>query len=333
MPGGGAGRHRDVPPTRGSRDRRRAAAPAGRRTTSRPPRTRCRCGPRACRRTRDGRGNPARLLLGLLEVVAARHEHDDLRHGGAHLVPRGLAARLAVLGEHGRTADRRDHAGHPMPGGERRVGPFEREDAHRRQPLGGGFHSLDAVAKRRHQHGRGSTRSSAFADRADRGDHLVERVGIERDDRRVGRPELVERLLDLPGRHGADAAEILREHDIGLLAAQQVDVELVERLAGADLRPHGVVDLPRRLDVSLGERAAADDRLRDVAAGGKSHSSVTPTRSSPSPRAKTISVADGSKDAIFIEEAPPGGRPTLAVPPDPSARGRRRPRRAPGDRT
>ena len=45
-----------------------------------------------------------------------------------------------------------------------------------------------------------------------------------------------------------------------------------------------------------------------TASGGKSHSSVTPTRSSPSPSAYTISVAEGSSETIFIAASLPGAR-------------------------
>lgn len=56
-------------------------------------------------------------------------------------------------------------------------------------------------------------------------------------------------------------------------------------------------------------------RLR--ASGGWSHSKVTPTRSSPRPRANTISVADGRSDTIRIgadrttEPVDGGGRATM----------------------
>jgi len=50
---------------------------------------------------------------------------------------------------------------------------------------------------------------------------------------------------------------------------------------------------------------------RDAASGGKSHSKLTPTTSSPAPRAKRISVAEGSNDTI---RTTPGYRPPVPSP-------------------
>ena len=95
-------------------------------------------------------------------------------------------------------------------------------------------------------------------------DDVVERVRVEREDLgRLGEAEPGERFLDVARGHGADAAQILGEDHVGLLTADQVGVESVQRLLGVHAVPHGRVDLARRERPALGERAAGDDRLRD----------------------------------------------------------------------
>src|SRR4051794_14927388 len=221
-----------------------------------------------------------RFLFGFLQVVPARHEDDDLGHRVAHLVPGGLAARLADPGDHRGAAHRRDHAGDPMAGRERRVGPFEREDTDRRQSLSFLLHDRHALLQGADELGALVFAAEHLRDDADRGDHLVQRVRVERNHLRVGQADLVQRLLHLTTRHGTDPAEVLREQHVGLRPTEEIDVELVDRLADAHLISDGVVDLPRRMEVSWRQGASADDRLRDggrwiVALVGDAHEVVS----------------------------------------------------------
>ena len=56
------------------------------------------------------------------------------------------------------------------------------------------------------------------------------------------KPRRRERFLHLTGRHGAHAAQVLGEDHVGLLAADQVRVQHVERLARVHPLAHGPVD-------------------------------------------------------------------------------------------
>ena len=66
------------------------------------------------------------LLLGLLQVVAARHEHDDLGVLVADLPPRDDLRRLPFGVEQVDAADGLHHLRHPVTGHERRIRPIQR---------------------------------------------------------------------------------------------------------------------------------------------------------------------------------------------------------------
>ena len=205
------------------------------------------------------------LLLGLLQVVAARHEDDHLGHRVADLAVGDGARRLALLVQQVRwrrrprpsrgSSDRPRTAAPPSRGRTRRsIG--------RRRPC-----SFTAATRAR----RASASSAPRAPRASRsvpdglelGDDVLERVRDRARPPSVGRRgRAAEGLLDLPGRHRAHPAQVLREDHVGLLAPEQVGVEHVERLLGVHAFPHRRVDLARTERPALGERAAGDDRLR-----------------------------------------------------------------------
>ena len=90
----------------------------------------------------------------------------------------------------------------------------------------------------------------------------------------------VQGLGDVAGGDRADRAQILGQHQVGAQVTDGVGVEPVERLAAADAGTDQPVDLRQ-----LGHRGQCDTTWTVRAWGGQSHSSVTPTRWSSSPRA------------------------------------------------
>ena len=192
---------------------------------------------------------PLGLRLGLLQVVAAGHEDDDLGVGVADLAVGDRARGLALVAEQVRGSDRLNHLRDPVAGGERWLRPFEAEDAYRRKPPGGHFHFLHSSPHGERQLLGAFLAIQEFADGDELLDHVFQRVRVEREDRRVGQAELVERTPDLAAGHGADAAEILGQDHVWSLSAQELTVEHVEGsdcipvAGGADALAHGGVDL------------------------------------------------------------------------------------------
>ena len=90
--------------------------------------------------------------------------------------------------------------------------------------------------------------------------------------------EVGEGVLDVGGVDGADGAEVLGDHEVGVEAGERARVEVVEVLARAPSRADTAASIWARLE-ALGERARRHDPPRARASGGWSHSKVTPTTS------------------------------------------------------
>ena len=110
--------------------------------------------------------------------------------------------------------------------------------------------------------------------------------------------EVVERPVNFCHIDGADGAEVLGHHEIGIERPECIGIERVEVFAGR-ASAHLRVDL--RWTESAG-RVVFETIVRVRASLGKSHSKVTPTTSGPAPSAKRISVADGKRDTIRTEQ-------------------------------
>ena len=132
---------------------------------------------------------------------------------------------------------------------------------------------------------------------------------LERDHGHVG----IDRpgdLVHLAIAHRADRAQLLGEDQVRLGGLERRLVELVERRAAVDRRR-------RRAGRSRAtDRAVRSCELRvtvriAAASGGQSHSWVTPTSSSPSPSANTISVAEGRSETIRIGASAAVDRPAV----------------------
>ena len=102
--------------------------------------------------------------------------------------------------------------------------------------------------------------------------------------------------LDLVRGDGADLAELLHDDDVGLHLGPALLVDRVERAAvpGVSATSRSISALVRS---PVWMRGGGDDRLRG-GLRGQSHSWVTPTTSSPSPSAKSTSVAAGTSEQI-----------------------------------
>ena len=185
------------------------------------------------------------LAVGDLGVVAAGHDDDDV--GLARPAPRSqlrCSECSPAKPEHVLAAGVLDQLRGPVPGRERRVQPLERGHRGRRAPrTASRTRSMRAEASWIR-----STRRvlavGGLGERADVAEHLAERVGVERDDPRVGGHLLGDRA-HVVGRHRAHRAQRLGDDQVGLELAQQRAVELVDRLPGQRALAHGGVDLGR----------------------------------------------------------------------------------------
>jgi hypothetical protein len=201
-------------------------------------------------------------------VVTARRDDDNCRRFLADGVPRGDVGVAALVPEHGLAAGPLDHVRDPVPCTPRRVDPLEHEhpprigvgaepvDARQRHALlDGGHPGPQAIDE---QVGSGiDARGPAHVPDADH--HVVERARVERHDLSPT-AEPAEGLVDVAGRHGADARQVLGDDQVGLDLG---DARLVEPLQRRLTRGRGagrVIDLAKR-EVP-GESARGDDRLQ-----------------------------------------------------------------------
>ena len=110
---------------------------------------------------------------------------------------------------------------------------------------------------------------------------LVQGAGVQGEDLGLAAQD-VQGLGDLAGGDGADRTQVLGQDQLGAQLADGLGVEPVDRLAAADAGADQPVDLGR---VGDGWQRRVRHDLDGAGLGGQSHSSVTPTRCSASPRA------------------------------------------------
>ena len=155
-----------------------------------------------------------------------------------------------------------DELRRPVPGDEHRVQPLERGHARPRLAADGETDDVRPPRRARDEIERRVLRAGRLRDRADVAERLAVGLRIQRDHaRRLGQRD--RQRLDLVVRHGADVAQRLRDDEVGLELADELLVELVDRLAGAGALTDGRVDLGGRQ--ALGQDVAR--HRQDVARG------------------------------------------------------------------
>ena len=148
------------------------------------------------------------------------------------------------IGQHRVAARCVDQIRDPVPGGEWRVGPLQHQHAPPGRALDVPAQPGDARAQGRDDRVAASCCAEHRADRADRREHLFERARIERDDLR-GASEVAQRIVDPFDVDGANRAEILGEHQLGIETGQRLLVEPVEIFARRDALDDERIDLGR----------------------------------------------------------------------------------------
>lgn len=155
---------------------------------------------------------------GRLRRPARRHD-DDIGLRGPDRVPRRRHRLLPWSGGDGSAAARRDEVRHPVPRREGRVDPFDHRDLRRRPPVdrrGDSGQPLtcfgdDRLGPRAH--------TGPLAHRDEGGQHVVERVRIERH--HVGlAAQVVQRVLNMVSGQRAHAAQVLRQDELRASAAR-----------------------------------------------------------------------------------------------------------------
>ena len=194
----------------------------------------------------------------LVEGEAAGEEESHVGGGGGDGLPGDALGLLAGTGEHILPAGAGDLLGHPVPGGEGRVEPLEREDAGSGRGEGCGWGRARAQVG-----GEAGTLGGAargLADLLDGAGNALEVEGREGEDAGA-KLLLVHDPVDLALAHGADIAEGLGDDEVGLELAQAGDIDRVGRAAGGEEVADGGVDLglgkAARLDGGAGEDGEA----------------------------------------------------------------------------
>jgi hypothetical protein len=152
----------------------------------------------------------------------------------------------------------------PVTRGERRVKPLQGGHARAPGTTDGEAHTVNSCRGVADEPDGGVLTVGGLGERARVAQHLADRPGIERDDARMS----VDLLRDRPhvvGRDRAHAAQRLCDDQVGGEIAQQLVVELVDRLALERSLADGGVDLARA--ETGGEDVAGD--LRQLARGGR----------------------------------------------------------------
>jgi hypothetical protein len=199
-------------------------------------------------------------------VVATGHQDERLGVDFANRIPGRLDGLVAVTAKEVPAARSADLLGHPVPDRERRIEPFDRDDARTDVPgvAPGGDQLLDGPESRSERLDEVEGVVLDLGHRADRGDRVedpLDRRRLERDhgDRGVDRTN---DLVDLPVADRAHVAQLLREDEIGFKRLELLVIQRVERRAAVHRGGHQRVDFATR---QLAEvvRVARHDRLAD----------------------------------------------------------------------
>ena len=143
-----------------------------------------------------------------------------------------------------------------MPGRERRVGPLEHHHRHGRPPGDRGAHDVQPPPQVGHQARPPRLATGRLAERADRPEHLVEVLRVQRQ--HLGPAAQVgQRVVDHRHVDRADRAQVLGHDQVGVEVGQRPGVQVVEVLPGRHPGAHRGVDLGRRQP--LGQRAGRHD--------------------------------------------------------------------------
>ena len=134
--------------------------------------------------------------------------------------------------------------GNPVPGIERRLGPFQHEHPGPWSPLHPSSHPGHPGSQTRHQHVRASGGARGGPDGADAVDDLVEPARVQGDHLGVT-PEDIERLLHGPRWHRADLAQVLGQDQVGLDGPELRVVKCVDGLTRSDPCADRGIDLLR----------------------------------------------------------------------------------------
>ena len=196
---------------------------------------------------------------GAIESKATRRDEHDLGARRRDRRPLDPFGALPTPAEQAFTAGGRDEIGHPVPGGERRVGPLENEGCRTTSAGDTLGRRVESGTAPLDESGGGDVRPSARADGEDRVEHLVERHRIERQ--HVGAaPEVGQRVVDLRHIDGAHRAQILGDDELRVEVGEGAAIEAVQVLAGGHPLLDGGVDTGRV--EPLRERGRRHDALR-----------------------------------------------------------------------
>jgi hypothetical protein len=145
-----------------------------------------------------------------------------------------------------------------VPGGERRIHPFDHRDL-RAPPPGDGRRGAGEPGPQLAHQPRGALRHAGpLPDRQDRVQHLVERVRVKRE--HVGlASQIAQGVFDLPGRQRAHPAQVLGQDQVGPQIRERVGVQRVQVGPGGELCPDVAVDLAGGHPAGI--PATHDDRL------------------------------------------------------------------------
>jgi hypothetical protein len=205
---------------------------------------------------RPGRG--LRLLDRAGQVVAARRDDDQLGCRRGDVSPAHRDRRRTRAGGDGLAARRADQIGYPVPGGERRIHPFDHRGL-RAPPPGDGRRGTGEPGPQLAHQPRGALRHAGpLPDRQDRVQHLAERVRVEREHVSLA-AQVAQGVFDLAGRQRAHAAQVLGEDQVGPQIRERAGVQRVQVGSGGELRADVAVDL--RGGHPAGVPATHDDRL------------------------------------------------------------------------
>ena len=214
--------------------------------------------------------------------------------------PRSSETTPRSLPEGAGRAGRGDHVRHPVTRREERVGPLH----HRHPGTGPPGHRGLRLRQPSPRPGDHRLGCQSPPDRNDGVEHLGQCARVDGQDL-PGATQVAERVIDGTDIDRAHCTQSLGDHQVGIRIRQRALVQMVKILPGCHPGPDLGVDLA--WGHALGQHRCRHDP-RDRASGGKSHSKVTPTTSSPAPIAKRISVVDGSSDTIRTAPQPSGAR-------------------------
>ena len=179
----------------------------------------------------------------MIQPIAAGHQDQYVGRGLDDLLPIDVDGSATGRPQHVLPTGQRHHLRHPMPADHQRIEPFEADDAAGGATGGPNATTdpIDAMAQCSNDRLRHAFAIRRLPDGDNRVEHALDARRLKREDLRLAWQRACDLQHILVG-DGANRAEFLSQDEVRFELREELDVQLVDRFAAAQVVAHQTVD-------------------------------------------------------------------------------------------